>query len=234
MAFESREGVYSGVCRDCSELRSQHDGSCACNSPSASVIDHWNKVADAAGPAEDVGQTVVEKPERIPECSQCSKSLTDKDANHATQFGYGHNQCTTCAHRGFMEQGDVNPVKGCSECRKLGSQMSGWGELRGKGAQPDSDPDTQEMVTDNLLSGSKYPKRAESPRAKAPVEYAGPKNTASEHPHDGTPDPRNCNHCSNLMYLEISHRYGHHDEDMHPKCPACQKQANTWNTNLGK
>jgi len=83
MAFESREGQSSGVCRHCSTLRSPHDGSCACQHSPNCVCDrcdsdrffkHWGAIADAAGPDLDEGSTSGYSPEKEPNYDELPNS----------------------------------------------------------------------------------------------------------------------------------------------------------------
>ena len=147
MAFESREGQSSGVCRHCSILRSPHDGSCACN---------WEAIANGAGPAEDVGQTAPAGFENTPieqtrehshptHCKDCKeiidggdkidgiRGLPPLDSTHNSETGNhpAHKgRCARCAHTKLAQYnpasllGKFNPTKGCEGCKDLARKMT--------------------------------------------------------------------------------------------------------------
>jgi hypothetical protein len=109
MAFESREGMSSGICRDCSTLRSPHDGSCACT--------HWKEIANSVGPDLDEGSTsgynsskddaepdIDKEPHRagLWTCSNCDKSFNPSTELYERQPGTDLKfLCSNCSDKNF-------------------------------------------------------------------------------------------------------------------------------------
>jgi hypothetical protein len=183
MAFDSREGQSSGVCRHCSTLRSPHDGSCACN---------WEAIANGAGPAEDVGQTAPAGFENTPieqnrehshptHCKDCKEIIdggdkldgiwgTDRlDSTHNSETGNhpAHKgRCASCAHTKLAQYnpasllGKFNPTKGCEGCKDLARKMTSAvrpgtraGEESAEPNQNDDDEEGSELLAKQLMEG---------------------------------------------------------------------------------